>query len=32
VVNVRQGRVVTLEFSDAFSAPAVRIDQPPKKA
>ncbi len=32
VVNVRQGRVVTLEFSDAFSAPAVRIDQRPKKA
>ena len=32
VVNVRRGWVVTLEFSDAFAAPTVRIDKGRKKA
>jgi len=32
VVNVRKGWVVTLEFSDAFAEPTVRIDKRRKKA
>jgi hypothetical protein len=31
VVNVRRGWVVTLEFSDAFAAPTVRIDKGRKR-
>jgi hypothetical protein len=31
VVNVRQGWVVTLEFSDAFAAPTVHVDKRRKK-